>query len=231
MGFGACFDELNLTNPALVAEIHRDYIEAGAQIVLSNTFGANRYKLAEHGLEAQVAEINRAGVELARRVVLASFKDVLVAGDVGPLGVRLVPFGRVTKEEARAAFAEQIVPLAEAGADLIVIETLSDLSEMSQAIKATQQVCDLPIIASMTFTRDDRTLLGDAPAKVARRLSDAGRGRDRRELFRRAGATAAHRPADAGGGAGWAVLGQAERGMAGAERRADYVSGDAGVLR
>lgn len=174
VAFGACFDELNLTHPALVADIHRDYIEAGSQLILTNTFGANRYKLAEHGLEAQVAEINRAGVELARRIVLASFKDVLVAGDVGPLGVRLVPFGRVTKAQARAAFAEQIASLAEAGADLIVIETLSDLTEILQAVKAAQQACTLPVVASMTFTRDDRTLLGDAPAKVALQLADAG---------------------------------------------------------
>ena len=126
--FGACFDVLNLTKPALVADIHRAYIDAGAQIILTNTFGANRYKLAEHGLEARVADVNRAGVDMARCVALASFKDVLVAGDVGPLGVRLAPFGRVTKEQARAAFVEQIAPLAEAGADLLVIETLSDLS-------------------------------------------------------------------------------------------------------
>lgn len=102
VAFGMCFDALNLTKPALVADIHRAYIEAGAQIILTNTFGANHYKLAEHGLEARVADVNRAGVDLARRVALASFKDVLVAGDVGPLGVRLVPFGRVTKEQARA---------------------------------------------------------------------------------------------------------------------------------
>ena len=89
VGFDQSFDELNLTDPALVAEVHRAYIEAGSKIIYSNTFSANRYKLAEHGLGHQVAEINQAGVELARRVVAASFKDVLVAGDVGPLGVRL----------------------------------------------------------------------------------------------------------------------------------------------
>src|SRR5512142_1133580 len=90
-----CFDELNLTRPALVAEVHREYIEAGAQIIQTNTFGANRYKLARHGLDGRLAEINAAGVELAKRVVAASFRPVLIAGDVGPLGVRLAPFGRV----------------------------------------------------------------------------------------------------------------------------------------
>ncbi|HEX6303649.1 MAG TPA: homocysteine S-methyltransferase family protein, partial [Anaerolineales bacterium] len=130
IGFEACFDALNVNRPELVAEIHRAYIEAGAQIILTNTFGANRYKLAEHGLEDKVVEINRAGVELARRVVLASFKEVLVAGDAGPLGVRLAPFGRVQPEQARQAFKQQISVLAAAGADLIVIETISDLYEM-----------------------------------------------------------------------------------------------------
>ena len=174
IGFEDCFDALNLENPALVGEIHRAYIQAGAQIILTNTFGANRYKLAEHGLDAKVAEINRAGVELASRVVSASFKDVLVAGDVGPLGVRLAPFGRVQPDQARQVFAEQIEALCAAGADLLMIETVSDLVEVCQAVIAAREACALPVIASMTFTRDDRTLLGDPPAKVAQTLSAAG---------------------------------------------------------
>ena len=101
VGFDRCFDELNLTDPALVAGIHRSYIEAGSQVIQTNTFGANRYKLALHGLANKLFDINQAGVELARRAVLASFKDVLVAGDIGPLGVRLSPFGRVQPEQAR----------------------------------------------------------------------------------------------------------------------------------
>lgn len=172
--FEQCFDALNLTRPALVAEVHREYIEAGSQVIQTNTFGANRYKLAAHNLEAKMAEINRAGVELARRVVMASFKEVLVAGDVGPLGVRLAPFGRVQPEQARAVFAEQIVALAGAGADLIIIETMSDLHEIKEAVLAARQVCDLPVVASMTFTRDDRTILGDSPARVAQTLQEAG---------------------------------------------------------
>ncbi len=188
IGFDKCFDELNLTNPAAVAEIHREYIEAGAQLVITNTFGANRYKLSKHGLEEDAAEINRAGVELAKRVVAASFREVLIAGDVGPLGVRIAPFGRVKPEEARAAFAEQIKALTEAGADLIVIETMSDLYEIQEAIRAAKSVVGaglapaqgrpqglpLPVVASVTFTRDDRTLLGDDPAKVAQTLAQAG---------------------------------------------------------
>jgi methionine synthase I (cobalamin-dependent)/5,10-methylenetetrahydrofolate reductase len=174
VNFDKCFDELNLTNPAAVAEIHREYIESGAQLILTNTFGANRFKLSQHGLEEKTAEINKAGVELAKRIVSASFKDVLVAGDVGPLGVRIAPFGRVLPEQARAAFAEQIEALCEAGADLIVIETISDLYEIQGAVRAAKQVCSLPLVASVTFTRDDRTLLGDDPMKVARLLNVAG---------------------------------------------------------
>ncbi len=173
-GFDQCFDALNLSHPAQVAAIHRAYIEAGSQVIQTNTFGANRYKLAEHGLADQVVEINRAGVELASRVVLASFKEVLVAGDVGPLGVRLAPFGRVQPEQARQVFAEQISALAQAGADLILIETISDLHEVREAVLAARGVCDLPVVASMTFTRDDRTLLGDSPVKVARVLYETG---------------------------------------------------------
>lgn len=174
VGFESCFDALNLSNPALVGEIHRAYIEAGAQMLQTNTFGANRYKLAAHGMESHVAEINRAGVDLARRVIHASFKDVLVAGDVGPLGVRLAPFGRVQLEDARTAFVEQIAALAAAGVDVISLETFTDLYEIREAVAAARQVCDLPVIASMTFTRDDRTLLGDGPEKVARALVEIG---------------------------------------------------------
>ncbi|HMX74653.1 MAG TPA: bifunctional homocysteine S-methyltransferase/methylenetetrahydrofolate reductase [Anaerolineales bacterium] len=172
--FGKCFDELNLTNPAAVADIHREYIEAGAELIITNTFGANRYKLKKNGLADKVKEINHAGVELAKRIVAASFKEVLIAGDVGPLGVRIAPYGRVKPEEAREAFVEQIRALAQAGVDLIVIETMSDLYEIQEAIKAAKQACTLPVVASVTFTRDDRTLLGDDPMKVARALHGAG---------------------------------------------------------
>jgi homocysteine S-methyltransferase len=174
--FDQCFDELNLTDPAAVAGIHGEYREAGAQILLTNTFGANRFKLAKFGLQNKVDTINRAGVELARKAAAGS---ALVAGDIGPLGVRIAPFGRVQPEEARAAFVEQVIALSAAGVDLIVIETMSDLYEIQEAIKATRTVgathaSPLPIIASVTFTRDDRTILGDSPEKVAHTLLEAG---------------------------------------------------------
>jgi len=174
VGFDKCFDELNITNPSAVAEIHREYIDAGAQLVITNTFGANRFKLGKHGLQEDVITVNRAGVELAQRVIAASFKEIMIAGDVGPLGVRIAPFGRVKPEEARAAFSEQITALADAGADLILIETMSDLYEIQEAIKAAKKSCTLPVVASVTFTRDDRTLLGDDPTKVAQTLAQSG---------------------------------------------------------
>lgn len=174
VGFNQCFDELNLTDPALVGEIHRSYIEAGSRIIYTNTFSANRYKLAEHGLEGKIAQINKAGVDLARRVVAAAFKDVLIAGDVGPLGVHLAPYGRVQVQDAKNAFIEQIAALCEGGIDLLVIETFGDLYEIREAVSAARQFCELPIIASMSFTRDDRTVLGDTPARVARTLHDSG---------------------------------------------------------
>lgn len=173
--FDECFDQLNITNPGLVAEVHRSYIEAGSTMIQTNTFGANRYKLAQFGLENKVAEINKAGVDLLRKVASASFKDILIAGDVGPLGVRLAPFGRVQLEDARDAFKEQIKNLIEAGVDVIIIETMTDFYEVREAILAAREINpDVPVIASMTFTRDDRTLLGDTPEKVATSIFSSG---------------------------------------------------------
>jgi methionine synthase I (cobalamin-dependent)/5,10-methylenetetrahydrofolate reductase len=174
IAFDSSFDELNLTQPALVAEIHRAYINSGAEIIETNTFGANRYKLAAHGLEGKVDEINRAAVQLARDAAEDSSSDVLVAGSIGPLGVRLAPFGRVQPEQAFKAFKEQVKALAEAGADLLMIETQTDLHEVAEAVRAARSVCQLPIVATMTFTRDDRTLLGDTPQHVARTLNQLG---------------------------------------------------------
>jgi len=166
------FDELNVTHPALVAEVHRAYIEAGAQVIETNTFGANRLKLGEHGLADRVTDINRAGVELARRVIDASFQPVLIAGSVGPLGRHLTPLGRVRPEAAHAAFREQVEALATAGADLLIFETFSDLHELREAVRAARAVCALPVIAQMTFTDDTRTPLGHTPEQVAQFLHD-----------------------------------------------------------
>jgi homocysteine S-methyltransferase len=171
----ACFDELNLLDPAAVGEIHRDYIQAGAEIIKTNTFGANRTKLERHGLDDRVSEVNAAAVNLARRVVEASFKDVLIAGDVGPLGVPLAPFGRIQTEEAYEIYQEQIQALVDAGVDLILIETMVDVYAVREAVRAAREVdLEIPLIASMTFTRDRRTLLGDTPQEVAEKFAEMG---------------------------------------------------------
>jgi methionine synthase I (cobalamin-dependent)/5,10-methylenetetrahydrofolate reductase len=167
IGFDACFDDLNLSRPELVEGIHRAYLAAGAEIIETNTFGANRFKLAAHGLESRVVEINAGSVEVARRAVGASGSEALVAGSVGPLGVRLAPYGRVSPAQAQAAFKEQIEALVEAGADMLVIETHTDLAEVAEAVRAARLVTSIPIVASLTFTRDDRTLLGETPARAA----------------------------------------------------------------
>ena len=169
----ACFDELNLTEPAIVAEIHRDYIAAGAELIKTNTYGANRTKLDRHGLDEKVTEINAAAVNLAQRVVAASFKDVFIAGDMGPLGVPLAPFGRMQVDEAREVYKEQAKALIEAGVDLILIETMVDLYAVRAAVEAVREIDpEMPIIASMAFTRDRRTLLGDTPQEVAAKIND-----------------------------------------------------------
>ena len=170
-----CFDELNLLDPAAVGEIHRDYIAAGAEVVKTNTFGANRAKLERHGLDERVAEINTAGVKLARRVVEASFKDVMIAGDIGPLGLPLAPFGHIQPEEAYEIYLEQAKALIDAGVDVILIETMVDLYAVREAVRAVHVVDEtMPVIGSMTFTRDRRTLLGDTPREVAEQMASFG---------------------------------------------------------
>jgi len=163
----ACFDALNVAARDLVREVHESFVEAGAQLVETNTFGANRYKLAAHDFGFRVHEINVAGVARAREAGAR-----YVAGSVGPLGVRLAPYGRVPKPEAQEAFAEQIKGLVDGGADLLILETHSDVAELEQAVLAARAVSDLPVIASLTFTRDDRTLLGESPEAAARKLAE-----------------------------------------------------------
>ncbi len=174
VAFDRCFDELNLTQPSVVADIHRAYVNAGAQIIETNTFGANRYKLSRHGLETKVRQINAAAASIARQAVADSGKEACVAGSVGPLGVRLAPFGRVNPEQAYAAFHDQIAVLVASGVDLIIVETMTDLQETAEAVRAAKAISKLPVLASMTFTRDDVTLLGDTPARVAAQLATLG---------------------------------------------------------
>lgn len=164
----ACLERLNIDEPDAVADVHKEFVEAGSRLVESNTFGANRFSLAKHALDPRLEEINRRGVEIAREA------GVLVAGSVGPLRVRLAPYGRVRRAQAREAYAEQISVLASAGADVVFIETQSDLNEMAEALRAAREVCDLAVVVMATFNRDDRTFLGSTPESVASRLVELG---------------------------------------------------------
>jgi homocysteine S-methyltransferase len=170
----ACFDVLNVNNPRLVQAVHADYIAAGADCIETNTFGANRFKLAVHGLDGQVREINRRGVRLARDVRESAGRDVWVLGSIGPLGKYLAPLGTVSVDEAREAFREQAEALLEGGVDAFVAETFSDLTEIGLAIEAIGAVTDLPIIAQMAFTDEAVTFTGRSPAEVARHLRGLG---------------------------------------------------------
>src|SRR3982750_1325337 len=142
------YDELNLTNPDLVREVHQEYVRAGADIIETNTFGATAHKLQQYGLEGSLRLINVAAARIAKQ---AAGERVFVAGAVGPLGLRIEPYGPTSFDEAKDMFKEQVAALLEGGVDLFVLETFSDISEMRQAIRAGRELCALPIIAQMTI--------------------------------------------------------------------------------
>ena len=166
-----CYDELNLRNPEIVLEVHRQYVRCGAEILETNTYGANRVKLRSFGIEEELRDINVAAVEIARK---AAGDSVYVAGAIGPLGIRIEPYGPTALDEAREFFREQAAALRDGGVDLIIIETISNIAEIEQAILAVRDVCTLPIIAQMTIGNDHRTIYGDTPATIARRMDAAG---------------------------------------------------------
>src|SRR5499433_2953654 len=170
----ACFDVLNVNNARLVQAVHADYVAAGADAIETNTFGANRFKLAVHGLDAQVREINRRGVRLARDVRESAGRDVWVLGSMGPLGKYLEPLGTVTADEAREVFREQAEALLEGGVDAFVVETFSDLTEIALAVAAIRSITDLPVVAQMAFTDEGVTFMGRPPGEVARTLRALG---------------------------------------------------------
>jgi methionine synthase / methylenetetrahydrofolate reductase (NADH) len=153
----------NLKNPEIIKRIHREYIDAGAEIIQTNTFSANRIRLAQYHLEDKVAEINRAGVEIART---AAGDDIYVAGSVGPTGKILEPIGKLTHEEAREAFKEQIRVLDDAGVDVLILETFVSLDELGAAIDVAKELTKLPIIAQKTFPEDGSILAGTFPVEV-----------------------------------------------------------------
>lgn len=165
-----CFDELNLTNPELVSEVHRDYINAGADVIETNTYGANIFKLTPHGLNDKVYEINLRGAQIARK---AAGDTVLVAGSVGPLGVQLEPLGKLGFDEAKDTFKEQIKGLIDGKVDLIILETFATVNELIQAIRAVKELDEnIPIIAQVTIN-DDSTLLSGAPlSRFVEKLAD-----------------------------------------------------------
>lgn len=159
-----CYDELNLSAPQLVAAVHRDYLKAGAMILETNTYGANRHRLAPFGLEDKTKQINAKGVAIAKKVAR---DKAFVAGSVGRLKSTVLLRDMLTPDDIRSIYAEQVEALATAGADLILIETISSLKMMTLAVEATRQVCDLPIVAQMTVTEDGSTIYGDQPEEIA----------------------------------------------------------------
>ncbi|MDD5766449.1 MAG: homocysteine S-methyltransferase family protein, partial [Candidatus Marinimicrobia bacterium] len=166
-----CYDELNLSKPDLVKEIHQAYIQAGADVIETNTFGANRFKLKAHGYSEELPIINLRGAQIAREV---AGEELWVAGSVGPLGIRIEPWGPTSESEAEEAFGEQIRALVDGGVDIIILETFSDLTEIHQAIKAARGNCSLPVIAQMTIDESGTTNYGTSVEQIARQLTEFG---------------------------------------------------------
>jgi homocysteine S-methyltransferase len=166
-----CFDALNTSAPDLVTGVHREYVRAGADVLETNTFGANRVKLRGFGLADKLREINVEGARLARS---AARGQVFVAGAMGPLGVRIEPWGKTGVDEAEAFFREQVDALLEGGVDLFVLETFRDLSELGAAIRAVRAACALPVVAQMTIEEDGNSLDGTPPEEFAPALEALG---------------------------------------------------------
>src|SRR5436309_12148528 len=165
------FDALNVTQPDLVGEVHEEYVRAGADIVETNTFGANRIKLGSFGIGDKLHAINERGARIARD---AAGDRAYVAGSIGPLGIRIEPWGKTGIDEAQTYFREQAQALVDGGVDLFILETFRDLNEMGAAIDAVRAVSDLPIVAQMTTEEDGNTLDGTPPEKFAPELERRG---------------------------------------------------------
>jgi methionine synthase I (cobalamin-dependent)/5,10-methylenetetrahydrofolate reductase len=166
-----CYDELNLSNPDLVREVHAEYVRAGADIIETNTFGATAAKLQQYGLESQLVEINAVAARVARE---AAGNRAYVAGAIGPVGLRIEPYGPTSFDEAKDLFKQQAESLLEGGVDLFCLETFSDVSEIREAIRAIRELCDLPIIAQMTIMTDGNTIFGTTPELFTERLDQWG---------------------------------------------------------
>jgi homocysteine S-methyltransferase len=174
-----CYDELNLTQPDLIRNIHQEYLNAGAEIIETNTFGGNSFRLSRHGLADKVEEVNRRGAELAREAAdafnLKKAANVLVAGSIGPLGLRIEPLGKTSREEARASFRDQITALVAGGVDVLMLETFGYLEELHQAILAAREVApEKPLVAQVTIDEDGNCLDGASPETFTAKLHDWG---------------------------------------------------------
>lgn len=165
-----CLDSINLTQPDLIHQIHRDYADAGAQILETNTFGANRIRLAAYGLAGSVREINLSGVRIARK---EAKNGMVVAGSMGPTGKLLEPYGALSFSEVREVFDEQAEALKDSGVDVIFVETMADLNEATAAVNAAKST-GLPVVAQMSFSQEGRTLMGVDPATAVRAFEELG---------------------------------------------------------
>jgi methionine synthase I (cobalamin-dependent) len=173
--FGDPPEAWNVMHPDVVRRIHRGYVDAGSRILLTNTFGGNRLRLRLHGLDSRVAELNRTAAILLRSEVDAAGSDALVAGDIGPSGEIMAPLGTLEEDVAVDVFAEQAAGLIAGGVDLIWVETMSHLSEITAAIRGARQVsATIPVIATMTFDTRGHTMMGVSPEQAARALLEAG---------------------------------------------------------
>ena len=173
--FGDPPEVWNLSNPDIVRRIHRGYVDAGARIVLTNTFGGNRHRLALHNLENRVAELNRTAAILLRAEVDAAGGEALVAGDIGPSGLIMAPLGTLERDDAMSAFEEQARELIAGGVDVIWIETMSDLAEITAAVEGVRRAsADIPVIATMTFDTRGHTMMGVSPEKAVAALAALG---------------------------------------------------------
>lgn len=165
------YDELNLTAPDLVREVHQEYVDAGADIIETNSFGATRHLLQPYGLESKLREINVAAARLARA---AAGDKVYVAGAMGPLGLRIEPYGPTSFDEAKDMYKEQVEALLEGGVDLFILETFSVVTLIEQAIRAVRELSDLPIVAQMTIQMDGKTVFGNTPEAFTKKLDELG---------------------------------------------------------
>ncbi len=159
-------EEWNTLHPDRIRAIQKAYIEAGARLILTNSFGGTRFRLKLHNLQDRVTELNHAAAQLARVEADAAARPVVVAGSMGPTGEMLEPLGEMTFDEAKAAFAQQAAALAEGGVDLLWIETMSALDEVQAAVEGARSVCNLPIAATMTFDTNGRTMMGVTPVQA-----------------------------------------------------------------